>query len=261
MPQFQILGTAAGTGVPSFFCQCKGCQEARDNLEYSRTRSGALVRTGVRNILIDASPDLRNQLVREGIAELDWIFLTHWHYDHFGGLGELEFYVKLQHIDPLPLYLPPSAVQSFMAAYPHLKDVFDVLPWRFFARYHIDETIITPLPANHGIETAGFLIETGRNRLAYFPDTAGLPAASMKEIQGVDWLLCDATFNDDNWYPESHMSVEQAISLSVQVKARNTLLTHLSIHYSRAVTTKELESQLAEYPNLSLAKDGMLIDL
>jgi len=235
LPSFKLLGTGAGPGTPSFFCDCPGCREARENPAWARTRSGAFITAGQDNILIDASPDLRAQLIREQINRIDDVFLTHWHYDHFGGLGELEYYVKLRRKEKIPLYLPPSAVEQFAAAFPNLREVFRAIPWAFNLKYSFGALTITPLAAIHGVETAGFLVESPGFRLAYFPDTAGLPPETARIAEQVDWLACDATFFGENWFPASHMSAEQAINLGQKIKARHTVLTHLSIHYSQPV--------------------------
>lgn len=261
MARFKILGSAGGTGVPSFFCDCRGCREARDNGAYARTRNGATVETGSGLVLIDASPDLRSQLVREGICGIDHLFLTHWHYDHFAGLGELEYYVRLARREMIPFYLPPSAVEEYARAFPNLSDVLRPLPWEFGRAYEFGEVRLTPLPANHSIETAGILVETATTRLAYFPDTAGLPETTAQKAARPDWLFCDATFHGENWFPGSHMSVEQAIALGQEVGARHTVLVHLSMHYSQAVTTGELEQELAAHPGVSAARDGMSLDV
>lgn len=258
---FKIMGTGAGPGTPSFFCDCPGCREARENPAMARTRSGALLATPEGNFLIDTPPDVRAQLVRERITRVDGVFLTHWHYDHFGGLGELEYYVKLARRERLPLYLPPSAAEQFAAAFPNLEEVFRVTPWEFGRLYRFGAFSITPLAARHGIETAGFLVATAGARLAYFPDTAGLPEATARAVEAVDWLICDATFFGENWFPDSHMSAEEAIGLGRQVKAGRTVLTHLSIHYSTPVTSKELAAAVAGHPGVAVACDGMVIDL
>lgn len=258
---FKILGTCAGTGVPAFFCDCIGCLEAINNPQYARTRTGAFLDTEKGRLLIDASPDIRSQLIREGINGVDTIFLTHWHADHYGGLGEFEYYVRLHTKKPVNLYLPGSAIEGFISSFPDLTDVFNVMAWEYHRRYCFGNIGLTPLTANHGIETAGFLIESGDSRLAYFPDTAGLPDVTARQLEGIDYLVCDATFYGENWYPHSHMTVDQAIALGQKIQARHTILTHLSIHYSQPVTSVKLEKELAQYSNVSVARDGMSIDL
>lgn len=258
---FIISGSGAGPGAPSFFCDCQGCVEAHENQAAARTRSGAIISSANRNILFDTPPDLRAQLIREKVSVIDQVFLTHWHYDHFGGLGELEYYVKLKRKKPIPLYVPPTAIEQFRRAFPDLEEIFEVISWKFNESYVFDNLSITPLPANHGIETAGFLVESAENRLAYFPDTAGLPDATAQAVKNVDWLICDATFYGDNWFPHSHMSVLEAIDLGKKVNAHHTVLTHMSVHYSQPVTTHELVQILSGHPNVLAAYDGMRIHL
>ncbi len=258
---FKILGSGAGPGVPSFFCDCSGCREARADGRHCRTRSGAMLRSDNLTYLIDTSPDLRFQLLQEHLKGIDGIFLTHWHFDHFGGLGEMEYYVKLDRKKQIPLYLPPSAVDSFNAAFPYLHDVLDPQPWEFGTTYKLGDLGITPLPANHGIETAGFLIESGVTKLAYFPDTSGLPDSTRSKVKAIDWLICDATFSDVNWFPDSHMSMQEAIELGKSIGAKKTVLTHMAIHYSNPITVAELEGRLTGLPNVLLAHDGMQVNL
>jgi len=258
---FKILGTCAGTGVPSFFCDCIGCLEARQNPQYERTRTGAFVDTGKGRVLIDASPDIRNQLVKESINGVDAIFITHWHADHYSGLGEFEFYVRLLTKEPLDLYLPGSAVDDFASTFPDLLDVFHVIPWEYQKEYVFGDISLTPLKANHGIETAGFLVESNEARLAYFPDTAELPEGTAQKLEGIDYFICDATFYGENWYPHSHMNVDQAVALGRAIHARRTILTHLSIHYSQPVTTAKLEKELSKEHDVTVAHDGLSIEM
>ena len=253
---FTLLGTGAGPGVPSYFCDCVACKEARDNPQMARTRSGALIDTGKETILVDASPDLRAQLIKEQINTIDYVFLTHWHYDHFGGLGDLEFYVKLSRHKPVTLFLPPDAVEQFRTTYPFLHDVFDILPWQFGETHRFENLILTPLPARHSIQTAGIFLESNA-KLAYFTDTSGLPDPTIKRIKQCDLLICDATFYGENWYPQSHMSIEEAVRLGQKIEANNTVLTHLAMHYSIPISTANLQEELKKYPRVTLGYDGM----
>ncbi len=261
MASFQILGTSAGPGVPAFYCNCPGCLEARKNPQLARTRTSAFVDTGSNKILIDAGPDIRSQMIRESISEIDTIFLTHWHADHYSGLCEFEFYVRLHRQEPVNLFMPASAVEEFEHTYPDLEGIFSIIPWRYHHEYTFADVTITPLPANHGIETAGFLVASDKIRIAYFPDTAGLPNASAFALQGVDYLFCDATLHGENWFPDSHMTVEQAVALSHAVQPKKTFLTHLAIHYSVPVTTAELMEELSGEPDIGIAYDGLTVEL
>lgn len=257
---FKLLGTSTGPGVPSFFCSCVACQEARANPHLSRTRSGALLDTGKQKILFDASPDLRSQLIREQIDSMDCLFISHWHYDHFGGLGELEYYVQLKTHKPVKLFLPPDSVSSFSLAYPYLLDIVDLQPWQFEQKYRFQDVTVTPLPAQHSIQTAGFLLEAGK-RIAYFTDTAGLPEITAHRVKNVDYFICDASFFGDNWYPESHLSVTDAINLGRDINAQHIVLTHLSMHYSTPVTSAQLEEAISNDANVIAAYDGLTVEL
>jgi len=123
----------------------------------------------------------------------------------------------------------------------------------------------TPLPAAHGVETFGFLIEKmgeSNKRIAYFPDTGPLPKKTMEALKEVDVLIIDATFNGRNWMPESHHSIDEAIQLSQLLGAGRTFLTHLAMHYDEPITARELQELLAPYQGTILAaNDGLEIPL
>lgn len=89
-----FLGTGTSQGVPIIGCGCEVCRsnDPRDK----RFRSSALVEYGGLKILIDAGPDFRSQMLREGVNHLDAILLTHDHRDHTGGLDDVR---SLNYID------------------------------------------------------------------------------------------------------------------------------------------------------------------
>lgn len=258
----RILGTAAGPGVPSFYCHCVACEEAREDAHLARTRTGLCLYDSDRTILIDASPDLRQQLIDGGISTVNSVYLTHWHADHYAGLPELEYYVQLHTKEPLPLVLPESAAETFTTTFPDLAPVYTISTWQFGETYREGDFSITPLPAVHSIETAGFLIAGPLARAAYFPDTANqLSEEVLAALAGIDYLICDSTFHGDNWYPHAHMNVAEAVALGKAVAAKKTILTHLALHYADPITTKDLVHKLGDEKNVLVALDGMTLPL
>jgi phosphoribosyl 1,2-cyclic phosphate phosphodiesterase len=254
----RLLGTSAGLGVPAFCCDCSACHEARQEEKYARTRSLAAIAGLAETILLDAGPDVLRQLERAGIAVVDRVFLSHWHFDHYAGLGDLEFYMRMHRLAPVELYLPEDALPSFLDSFPHLSDVYTLSFWKFGQTYDLGGLHLTPLAAVHSVTTAGFLLE-GERRVAYFTDTATLTAETAAKIAGVDVLVVDATFYQENLYPHSHMNLAEAVALGQKIKAGRLVLTHLGMHYP-PVTVAELKAVAAAH-GAELAFDGMEISL
>ena len=90
--EITILGCGSSDGVPQIGCSCSVCLS--DNKKNLRTRASILVEVDNFRILIDAGPDLRQQALREGISSLDAVLITHAHYGHIAGIGDLKLFMK-----------------------------------------------------------------------------------------------------------------------------------------------------------------------
>jgi len=260
--QIIFLGTGAGCGVPAFFCTCVACREASSEPRYQRGRCAVLVR-GHQNTLIDAPPDLRAQLLREHIAQIDHFVLTHGHYDHSGGLGELEFYVRVGRQEAIPAYMTPGTGEWLHTAYGFLEDCLSIQTIDAGWQFDQDGVAYTGLEVTHAPGTLGLLLETpdGR-RTAYLPDTGPLPASTKDQLQGIDTLILGATFWGRNWLPEDHLSVEEAVRIGLSLNVKKLYLTHLSMHHDIPVTNRELEAYLRTFgDHLHLAYDGLCIEI
>ncbi len=157
--QLVFLGTAAGCGVPSFFCGCAACQEAAAQPNFFRSRSSLLIQ-GEKNTLIDAPPDLRAQLIRERLDEIDHFFLTHWHFDHSGGLGELEFYVRVKRQETITAYMTAETEDWLKTSYWFLQDCLSIQVMDTGWQVEADNLQYTALKVSHTPGTIGLLIET-----------------------------------------------------------------------------------------------------
>jgi phosphoribosyl 1,2-cyclic phosphate phosphodiesterase len=287
-----FLGTGASCGVPSFSCGCAACDEARDNPRAARDCSG-LLNVGSQHTLIDAAPELRTQLIRERVEHIDQALFTHEHFDHVGGIPQLEFYVRLVSKKPLPLYAGPETLAAIERQFGFMSDVLAPRPLEAFAAVSFDGVDYTPLPAAHSEGAFGFLIEVrgqsegqsdeqdswqvseqgdrqalgqvreqGDRRIAYFPDTGPLPQQTLERLTDLDILIFDATFNGANWMPRSHHSIDEAIALAKTLAPRRTFLTHLTMHYDEPITLAELERKLEPCQgSIAVAYDGMHLPL
>jgi len=260
--QLIFLGTGAGCGVPSFFCTCVACREAALNPRYQRSRCALLIR-GEQNTLIDAPPELRAQLLRENISQIDHFVLTHSHYDHSGGMGDLEFYVRVGRQQAIPAYLTPESQAWLGAAFGFMEDCLFTQTVETGWQFELDHVRYSGLEVTHASGTLGFLLETaGGRKTAYIPDTGPLPASTLQQLQGIDTLILGATFWGKNWMPEDHLSIAEAVQIGLTLNVKKLYLTHLSMHHDTPVTNQELEAYLKAFgDHLHLAYDGMCIEI
>jgi phosphoribosyl 1,2-cyclic phosphate phosphodiesterase len=252
-----FLGTGAAGGVPSFFCNCAACLEAALEPRFQRTRSSVLI-TGRKNILIDAPPDLRRQLLAAGTRHIDGFILTHAHYDHSGGLGDIEFHARIDGLDPIPSYMSRESALWLHGAFGFMVDCLAIHVVEPEEEFIVDDMTYTALEVTHSPGTFGLLAKTTHGRAAYIPDTGPLPPTTLNAIKGVDTLILGASFWGRNRLPEDHLSVEEALSIAQDVGPKAFYLTHLSMHYDSPVTNHELESYLAPFgESFHVARDGL----
>ena len=256
-----FLGTGAGCGVPAFYCECKACQEALKDSHHRRTRCAICV-VGEDNILIDAPPELASQLSREGIRNIGYLALTHWHYDHLGGLGDLEFYVRLNRKSALPTVMTQETWAQLQMSYGFMTDCMNVTLVEPGQVVEIGTVRLTALEVAHVPGTLGFLIEHGSRCIGYLPDTGPLPADTRERLDGIECLVLDATFWGRNWYPEQHLSFREAVAIGQALNAQQLYLTHMAMHYDTPVTNQELERAIEPYgQRIHLAYDGLRLAL
>jgi len=227
-----FLGTGTSFGIPVVGCNCEVCssEDQRDR----RSRHAALLRNGETAILIDTPPDLRSQLLREGITRVDAVWFTHDHADHTHGIDDLRvFSARLrQH---LPAFASPDTADSLRRKFAYIfdsgyrppegttKPEIRLQPFDPAAPVAIAGLEFTPLPVPHGDMLAwGFRC----GELGYITDAKLLPPEVVSALQGVQVLVLNAL-----WFGRphpTHFNVEEAISTADQVGARRTYLTHLT---------------------------------
>jgi phosphoribosyl 1,2-cyclic phosphate phosphodiesterase len=256
-----FLGTGAGNGVPEFYCNCRVCREAFEDTRCKRTRC-AIALFGKGNLLFDAPPELSSQLLREHLSRIDCFFLTHAHHDHCAALGDLELYARYHRKNRLPSVMSPETLQELESRYESVKEWMDVVllkPGETVQRFGVS---ITAAEVAHSRGTLGYLLGTNAGRTAYLPDTGPLPDRTRNLLTGIDNLILDATFWGENWYPGEHLEFGQTVQTARELNVGVLYLTHLSMHYGKPVTSREIESAIEPYGGtVRLAYDGLRISL
>jgi phosphoribosyl 1,2-cyclic phosphate phosphodiesterase len=181
-----LLGTGDAIGTPKVGCDCPQCTHANATGSV-RLRTSLLVENEGRHILIDSSPDLRQQLLRHGSPHIDAVIWTHGHYDHFIGFGE--FY-RVQNIPPV--FAAPQVLSYCTETFRFLS--FDKSAVQPYEPFDIFGITITLFQVKHPpAYTCGIVLETEKSRVGYTSDTTiDIPQQSLDLLSGLDLLLVDA---------------------------------------------------------------------
>lgn len=261
--RFTILGCGPSTGVPRIGNDWGACDPS--NPKNRRRRCSLLVeRIGVEGrtvVLVDTSPDLREQLLDAGVGALDAVLYTHDHADHTHGIDDLRMvaYAMGRRVD---VYSNEHTINTLRqrfdycfetppgSSYPPILRAHELLltrPLEIDGRGGRIE--VRPFRQLHGdIESLGFRF----GALAYSSDLHGVPDESLPLLQNLDVWIVDAL----RYRPHpSHFSLEEALEWIARLQPKQAILTHLHIDL-------DYETLRANLPaNVVPAYDGMVIEL
>lgn len=244
-------------GVPTLGCPCRVC--ASTDPHDKRLRPSLLISRGGQNVVIDTSPDFRQQAMRVGLDRLDAILLTHGHSDHILGFDDIRPF-NIRQRAALPVYGNAGTFQIIRRVFAY---VFDDQPTLSTVPHVTLEAVtnpfellgipFVPVPLLHGVmEVLGFRF----GRAAYLTDFSVLPDSSMALLEGLDELVLDAL--RDIPHP-MHQTVEQAIALIERLKPRRAWFTHIAHDLPHAETNERLVKM--GFPHVQLAYDGLSFDV
>lgn len=248
-----MLGSGTSMGVPSLGCQCRVCrsEDPHDN----RTRPSILLSANGRNILIDTSPDFRQQALRVELRRLDAVIYTHGHADHILGLDDIRPFNMKQH-ERVPVFAnkPTMAILRRTFAY-----IFDDSPsWSSVPAVELREingpfeaagVCFQPIAARHGnTDVLGFRF----GRAAYLTDFSEIPASSMELLCGLDDLILSAL--RDRPHP-MHSTVANSLEIVRAVAPRRAWFTHICHDLPHEETNARLPA------NVRLGYDGLSFEV
>ena len=252
-----LLGTGTSVGVPALGCRCDTCTSGHPR--NSRTRCSAILGLPGGNLLIDTSPDLRQQLIREKIGIVNTVAYTHEHSDHVMGFDDLRlFQFYLGHA--VPIYCTEVVEARLRKAFDYAFDNVErthpgAAPSVDIHRIATESfetlgAIVTPIPLKHGprFDVLGFRV----GNVAYCTDVSEIPESSFKLLEGVETLVLDGLRPTPH---PTHLSIDQAVEVAARIGAKQTWLTHCSCSLNYEVIDPQLPR------GVNLGYDGLQIDL
>ncbi len=251
-----FLGTGTSTGVPALGCDCEVCTSVDPRNQ--RTRPSVLLQFPRGNLLIDTTPEMRLQLLRERVGQVHAIAYTHAHADHLFGLDDARLFPRAIG-GPVPVYCEDEVEEAIRRAFHYAFNEHAArippggVPQLDFRRIGpgaafeaLGEPIL-PLRLEHGrFRVLGFRV----GDLAYCTDVSRIPDETWPALEGLDTLILDALRFDPH---PTHFNLAQALEVVERLGPRRTFLTHLSHVFDHG----KVESTLP--PGVALAYDGLAL--
>jgi phosphoribosyl 1,2-cyclic phosphate phosphodiesterase len=254
-----VLGSGTSMGVPTIGCDCAVCRSP-DPCD-RRTRPSVMIsyrdpHGNARHVLIDTTPDFREQALREKITQLDAVLYTHTHADHILGIDDLRPLTYKHKPGKMPLYATPQACEFLRNMFRYIFQPtykFGGLPQvelhaiegpveLFGARFE-------PLTVIHG-ETPilGFRFGSA----AYLTDHSEVPPETLDKLRDLDILFLDAL----RYIPHpTHSTVEQSLKIVDAVRPKRAFFTHICHDLPHEATDAALPA------GVRLAYDGMKLEV
>ncbi|MEB2362368.1 MAG: MBL fold metallo-hydrolase [Bryobacterales bacterium] len=247
-----VLGSGTSVGIPTIGCHCEVCGST--DPRNSRLRPSILVSTGNMNVLIDTTPDLRQQALRFGIDKVDAILLTHPHADHIMGLDDIRPF-NFKKSEPIPIFGSVETIAAIRRSFAYIFDGGETESSRPRLVAHefngepipIGDARFEPIRLTHGEGvTHGFRFANA----AYLTDHSDIPLESLEKLHRLDVLFLDAL----RYKPHpTHSTVEQSLKWVAELEPRRAFFTHIS-HDLEHVRTESLLPA-----HVRLAYDGLEI--
>ena len=247
-----VLGSGTSMGVPTIGCDCAVCHSTDPHDR--RTRPSVMLTYNGKTVLIDTTPDFREQAIREQIRSVDAVLYTHTHADHILGLDDLRP-LSYHRGGKIPLYARPEAADF-------IRNMFRYI---FDANYKYGGLAQVELhPINGSVELFGAQFEPVQvmhgdapiigfrfGSAAYLTDFSEIPEASFAQLKDLDIVFLDALRHKPH---PTHSTVENSLRIVERLKPRRAFFTHICHDLGHEATNATLPK------HVRLAHDGLKLE-
>jgi len=252
MAKLTVLGSGTSMGVPTIGCDCKVCTSA--DVRDRRTRPSVMLEYSGHVILIDSTPDFREQALREKISRIDAVLYTHGHADHILGLDDLRP-LTFKREQKLPLYADERTAKTIERVFSYAFDRVSTYATRPLVKLHrLNGTFelfgakFLPLKVMHGdTEVTAYRFGSA----AYLTDFSTIPEETMAALHGLDLLFLDALRRRPH---PSHSSLDESLKIVETLKPKRAFFVHMSHDLGHEETNRSLPD------GVRLAYDGLKLD-
>jgi phosphoribosyl 1,2-cyclic phosphate phosphodiesterase len=250
-----ILGSGTSSGVPRIGGDWGDCNPA--NRRNRRRRVSILVEHGAATLLVDTSPDLREQLLDAGVGRVDGVFYTHDHADHAHGIDDLRALITNmgRRVDCWADAATWAALKS------RFGYIFDgsagyqafACAHELGAEHRFGELLVRPFRQIHGlIDSVGYRFEAGGRAAAYSTDLNAIPRESEPFLEGLDLWVVDALRRRPH---PTHPHLALTLEWIARFRPRRAVITHMD-------NTMDYDTLRAELPQgVEPGYDGLTVEL
>lgn len=251
-----ILGCGAAGGVPAIGSGWGRCDPA--NPKNRRRRPSILIEEAGKTVLVDTSPDMREQLLSTNISHLDAVLFTHSHADHVHGIDDLREVNRAMKA-PIPVYGTEITLSEINHRFDYVFTPLDLAKDSIYKPWLIPHSIVGRFEAA-GIEVIAFDQDHGFSRttgyrfgnFAYSTDVMDIPESSMAQLEGLDLWIVGCLLDIPH---VTHAHVGKALEWRERLKPEHLVITHMSGRLDYETLRRDLPD------GVEPAYDGMVLSI
>jgi len=252
-----FLGTGTSVGIPAIGCTCGVCLS--DDPRNRRRRSSLYVTDGEVGIVVDTTPDFREQALSCRIPRVDAVLFTHSHADHVMGFDDIRRYNTMQK-SVIPAYGNAETIADLKRIFNYIGQ--EKVPGFYRPLIDFRETRdplqigsirVECLPVEHGTKaTQGYQFSCAGKTFGYVPDCHRMSDEVVCKAAGVDVMALDALRRKPH---AAHLSLRESVEILRRIGAGRSFITHLCHDLDHEQTLAALP------PTFDVAYDGLTVEL